>query len=278
MRIVRLDGNALGEFLPVLAVFLLIRADDVLKSRRDEHILLLEPEHLAGVCLVVRIEDAGYSLDVAAKFHSRRIVAPVIGVHIEVFLIRLGGPEAESIDRVSSVSHNGYVVRHGEDRVSALPGKPVFSVLLVPYNVTAEADDDCVFRLSDLPGVPVFKPVVGKLRLTAVHYILVEKAVTVADSVSVAVVSEGRERIDEAGGEPSETAVSETGIRLLLIELVEVLAHILKSGADYIGDAEIHQIVFEQPADKKLHREIIDLLCLFRAASLHRLSADASCL
>ena len=126
-------------------------------------------------------------------------------------------------------------------------------MLLVSHHVAAEADDDGVLRLSYLPGVSVLKPVIGHLDLTAVHYILVEKSVTVADTVSVSGIAEGRERINEAGGKPSEAAVSEAGVRFLLIELVQILAQILESGADHIGYTEVHQIVFEQPSDKKLH-------------------------
>ena len=77
-------------------------------------------------------------------------------------------------------------------------------------------------RKGDLPGVAPTQPLVGHLHLPAVADFLVEDAELVAKAVADCRHAEGRERLQEAGREPSEPAVAEARLFFLFDQLVEV--------------------------------------------------------
>lgn len=66
----------------------------------------------------------------------------------------------------------------------------------------------------ELPGVEV-EPVVWHFDLVSIHDLLLKDPVSVAQAVSPGWVVQGGHRVEEAGGETSETAVSERSIVLL---------------------------------------------------------------
>src|SRR6185436_5847941 len=94
------------------------------------------------------------------------------------------------------------------------------------------------------------------LHLPAVDYFLVKDAELVADAVGERRYLERRERIDEARGEPAETAVAETGLGLLREQYLEVEAEILNRVPHLVVDAEVDEVVAEMWAQQVFSRQV----------------------
>src|SRR5262249_11313597 len=72
---------------------------------------------------------------------------------------------------------------------------------------------------TDFPGVGTTEPVVGMLDLPAAGDLLAENSVLVPQAIADRRDFERCHRVEEAGGEPAQTAVAQTGVRLDLGEL-----------------------------------------------------------
>ena len=64
--------------------------------------------------------------------------------------------------------------------------------------------------------------------LSAVLDALREDAVLVADAVAVGGQSDGGHRVQEAGSQPTEAAVTQTGVLLYVLQLLDVKTHLAK--------------------------------------------------
>jgi hypothetical protein len=71
-----------------------------------------------------------------------------------------------------------------------------------------------------LPGVKV-EPVVGHLDLVAVDNLLLEDTVAVAQAVAPCRVVQTGETVEEAGGKPTQTAVAQGRVVLLLNDVLD---------------------------------------------------------
>ena len=89
---------------------------------------------------------------------------------------------------------------------------------------------------------------------------LAENAVFIAQTVADGGVLQGRQGIDEAGGEAAEAAVAETGVRLLLDQYLEVPALLLHRLPHDRVRREIHDVVAKRPAEQKFHRQVVNAL------------------
>ncbi len=98
----------------------------------------------------------------------------------------------------------------------------------------------------------------GLFDLLALVDPLVEHAEFVTDAVAVAGIAVGRQRIEEAGGQPAETPVAERGVHLAFDHLGGVDAEALQRLVDHPVDAEVEQALFQTAADQVLHRQVID--------------------
>ena len=96
--------------------------------------------------------------------------------------------------------------------------------MLVAVDSSTEADLDIAIYSRELPRRAIFQPFVRRLALRAVFEVLMEHAELVTDAVSERGYVHRRHRVEEARGEPSEAAVTESGIRLDVLQLLEVTA------------------------------------------------------
>ena len=67
---------------------------------------------LAGV---VGVEDGADGLGLCALGVGQGVVATVEGLEVKVLLDRLGGPDAQLVDGLAGIAHNGDVIRDGQD-------------------------------------------------------------------------------------------------------------------------------------------------------------------
>ncbi len=89
----------------------------------------------------------------------------------------------------------------------------------------------------DLKRTGLGKPVIGFFLLVAVVDFLPEQAVFIMDAVAEPRIIQGCQRIQKAGGQPSQAAVPQGRIGFLLPDLFQVDAHILQcraAGIEYV--------------------------------------------
>ena len=137
--------------------------------------------------------------------------------------------------------------------------------------------------MRELPRRAVGQPRVGLLDLRAVDEGLPEDAVLVADAVADGRDPHGRQRVDEAGGQPAEAAVAQARLDLGVAQGVQVdpeTRHRLLGG---LGQAGGQQGVVQLPAEQVLRRQVGHHLGLglhLRAQRLqpagHQLLADGA--
>ena len=96
----------------------------------------------------------------------------------------------------------------------------------------------------------------------AANDFLFEETVLIADGTAVTGQTMCGERIDETCRQTSETAVTETGVGFLLVDVVEIEVEVFQDFAEGLVDSEVDEVGFEQASHQKFNREIVDLLLL----------------
>ena len=114
--------------------------------------------------------------------------------------------------------------------------------------------------MRDLPRVAELEPFVRLFDLIAVDDALVEDPEVVAEPITDRRQVHRGHRIEEAGGEPAEPAIAESGVHLVIAELVPIQPLLRHGLAADVFHLEIDHIVAQQPADQELEREIVDAL------------------
>ncbi len=117
-----------------------------------------------------------------------------------------------------------------------------------------------ILRTSQFKGVAVHQPVVRRLHLVAVLNLLLKHTVTVTDSAPISRISKCCKRIQEACSQTSQTAVSKSRIRFLVLQKIQVHSHLFQSLFHFCICRHVNQIISQSPSHQKLHRHIIDNL------------------
>jgi hypothetical protein len=131
---------------------------------------------------------------------------------------------------------------------------------LLQHERAVQSDFDGLLRAGDLPRVLAVQPVVRLFVLPAVLDGLFEHAVFVTQPVAHGRELHRRHRVEKAGREATEPAVSQPSIGFLFDEAERVE---LAPGGDFLRkgvEQKIGDIVGERPSDQKFHRQIIDPL------------------
>ena len=259
MRVVYVHDVVLGKgahVAPLLAVLL----DYGLRRGGDEEVLLLEAERLALHVVVRRVEHLGDDLGHGALLHALDVLALGELVHVEgVGAVRL--PEAEGVHLAAAVARDEHVARDGQDGGVVLElGVAVAEVVPVFLHAAAEAYLDRVLIARDEPALGRALPVVRRLGLAAVLYLLLEDAELVADGIARRRDALGGHGVHIAGGETAEAAVAEARVGLRLKNVARVAAHVLQRARQRLGHAEVVGVLHEAPAHQELHGEVVDLL------------------
>ena len=138
---------------------------------------------LAGV---VGVEDGADGLGLGALCVGQGVVAAVEGLQVKVLLDRLCGPDAQLVDGLAGIAHNGDVVGDSQDVLRVHRAVERAAVLLKALDVTTKLNGHGFVLTTDLPGIAVGEPLVGGLDLAAVDNLLLKQAVAVAHAVAVA--------------------------------------------------------------------------------------------
>ena len=230
---------------------------------------------LAGV---VGVEDGADGLGLGALGVGQGIVAAVEGLKVKVLLDRLGSPDAQLVDSLAGIAHDGDVIRDGQDVLRVHRAVERAAVLLKALNMATKLNSHGLVLTADLPGIPVGEPLVGGLDLAAVDDLLLKQAIAVAHAVAVAGNALGCHGIQEACGQTAQATVAQSRIGLLVLDDGQVKAHVVERLGDHVAHAKVEQVVVEQAADQKLDREVVHaLFALGRGAGV-TLGGNSACL
>ena len=230
---------------------------------------------LAGV---VGVEDGADGLGLGALSIGQSIVAAVEGLKVKVLLDRLGGPDAQLVDGLAGIAHDGDVIRDGQDILRVHRAVERAAVLLKALDVATKLNSHGLVLTTDLPGIPVGEPLVRGLDLAAVDDLLLKQAVAIAHAVAVAGNALGCHGIQEACGQTAQAAVAQRRIGLLVLDDGQVKAHVVERLGDHVAHAKVEQVVVEQAADQKLDREVIHALFALGGGAGVALGGNGACL
>ena len=141
-------------------------------------------------------------------------------------------------------------------------GHTVNAVVLPTVDVSAEADLHRLALMGNQPYVAHAQPVVREFHLPAVHNLLLEDAELIADGIPRHGQIQGGGGIHIAGGQPAQAAVAQPGVRLHLIQLVDVHAALGQRLGEDILQPQVIQVVAQRGAHQKLHGHVVYLLAL----------------
>ena len=174
-------------------------ADDVLQAAGDEEVLLFQPQLLAQIERVVGVEHFAECLCLDLVTDGLGVISLVELLEVELSG-RLGGPQAERVDRLGAVADDRSVVCHAEHPLVGNPLVAVAAILLDHLHLATVLDRVDRVRSLDFPRVSVAEPVVRLLDLVAVDDLLAENAVVVADPIAIGGVFQRSQRVHETGG------------------------------------------------------------------------------
>ena len=230
---------------------------------------------LAGV---VGVEDGADGLGLGALGVGQGIVAAVEGLKVKVLLDRLGSPDAQLVDSLAGIAHDGDVIRDGQDVLRVHRAVERAAVLLKALDAATKLDGHGLVLTADLPGIAMGEPLVGSLDLAAVDDLLLKQAVAVAHAVAVAGDALGCHGIQEACGKTAQTTVAQSRIGLLVLNDGQIEAHVVERLGDHVAHAKVEQIVVEQAADQKLDREVVHALFALGGGAGVALGGNGACL
>ena len=268
MGVVQLDRHLLRQFREAL-IELAEAEQNVIQRGADEEVLLLEPQFLAEHRAVARIQHLRQVFRLGLVLDRENVIALVEQPQVEVAR-GLRRPQPHVVDRVRAVARDGRVVGHRHHVVGLDPVMPQHALLVHEFDrATVKLDLVEHLRARELPRVAVAQPVVGMFDLMAVLQLLREHAVVVADAVAIAGQAQRRHRIEEAGGQPAQAAVTQGGIGLLGFDAVGVESQLAEHGAEALLQAEVQQAVVEHPADQELERQVVHALHVLLVVAAH---------
>ena len=266
VRVVHLDRHLLGKRAPV-GVRLPEAAHQVGERAGDEEVLLEEAQTLTAHGGVVGIQHARERLRRERIGQRLGELAAAEALEVEVVRSRRR-PQAQRIDRLAAVSDHGPVVGNA-DQAGREPRNQL-QAPLAHRERAAEVHHHLLARTRDLPGILPAQPVVRLLVLPAVPDRLPEDAVLVAQPVAHGRDLQRRQRVEETGGQATEPAVAEAGVRFLLEQLDPIDLLLLRDADHVRGDPEVGDVVRERATEQELHREVVHALGVLARVGLLR--------
>src|SRR6516162_961157 len=113
--------------------------------------------------------------------------------------------------------------------------------------------------MGNFPGISQAEPLVGLLYLPAVLDLLLEQAKFVTNAVTDGWNGQGGKRVQIAGSQAAQTAVAESGLRLMIQEGIDALAEFGQCSRNRLANVVyVQQIVAELRADQEFCREVTD--------------------
>ena len=169
-----------------------------------------------------------------------------------------GAPQTQRVDRLAAVADHRPIIGDADQRRGLVRNHA--QLALAQFKRAAEGHRHAFRGPHDLPGIRIGEPVVRPLLLPAVSNFLLKDAVLIAQAIAHRRQLHRGHRVEEAGGETTETAIAQAGVRLLVKDLPPLAAVAFETRSDDRIEQEVHHVVAERTADEKLDRDVIDPL------------------
>ena len=261
MGVVDVDGHLVGQVVQGLIAAQMFFQDG-LHGSGHQQVLLAQAQALALDVVVGGVEHLGDDLGHGVALQGLGVIATGEGGHIKA-VGRLGGPQHQGVHRVALVAGDIQLVGHGHDGLIVQVGHAVDAVIVPAPDLAAELDLHRLALVGVEPHVAHVQPVVGELHLPAVHDLLLEDAELVADGIARHGQAQTGGGVHIAGGQTAQTAVAQTGIRLHLIQVMDVHAALGQGLGENVLHAQVVQVVAQGGAHQELHGHIVHLLGVF---------------
>ena len=227
--------------------------------------MLLQAEHFALVVLILGVKHLGDHFRHLHFFHGFHVLAFAEGTQIDA-LLAAGAPRAQGVDAFVVIADDGHIVGHCVDGIRADGAVAFPAVFLVLLHMAAELNLAGVLGSGDFPHVAVGQPVIWQLHLLAVHHLLAEQAVLVADGRAHGGQAFAGQTIHKAGRQTAQTTVAQRGFRLLGQHVAELDAQFVQRLGVQILTAKVDEVAVQAAAHQKFNRKIIDPLAVLLVA------------
>ena len=259
MGIVHLEDQLVGQVGQV-GVVAQVLLQSGLQGGGNEEILLFQTQLLAVPVVILGIKNITDRPGQSFLLHGLLVVALVEGLQREVD-DGLGVPDPQSIYEAVAIADDGHVIGHSLDGpVIGLLEHGAAARAGIGYHAAIEMDVLGILGPAQLQGIAVLKPVVRNFLLEAVHDLLLEHTVVIADAGTVGGIVQGRQRIEEAGCQSSQTAVAQSRIGLLVFDGIDLEAQFLEGFLDGAVGHQVDGVVAEGAAHEEFHGHIYDCL------------------
>ena len=232
MGIVDMNGNLLAELADIHARLDIV-AHDTLHAGRGHEVFLNQAHFAAFPCTVVGVKITGDTFD---KGTVLVLLANLLLCQVAVIgkvTVYLGIPEAQVVYGAVMIADNRHIIGNSHDNHGVLMHQFKAAVRhFLHVGIAVEFYVDGLIRLAVFPGKAVFQPVVGDFYLVAVDDFLLKQAILITDRAAMSRQVMRRHGINEAGSQPAQAAVAQTGIRLFLINLVNIQLEVTQNFLD----------------------------------------------
>ena len=232
VRIVDMDCNLIGQICKC-AVYCHMVTNDALAGRGYQEVLLRQTEQLTFRMVIRGIEHLADGFCLGAILHCSCILALCKQTHIEVLDIACA-PQSELADSRAVCARHHHVVRNSLDLLGILVNDLHAAVLPKLLDVTAEAYVEGSVGSGHKPYLTAGQPYIRQLYLNAVHDLLLEQAVFIADREACCGIVQRGQGIHKASCKSAKTAVAKACIGLAGIQVVKSEAQLAQCLAVFL--------------------------------------------
>ena len=115
-------------------------------------------------------------------------------------------------------------------------------LLLCTY-ISAELHLTGIFRTLQFEWITIAQPVIRHLTLVAVYDLLLKHTIVVMDTCTIGRIAKGGQRIQEAGSQSTQTTVTKSRIRLLILNGIDVITQFIQCLLHGIIGAQVDQVI-----------------------------------
>ena len=266
MGVVHLDRNMRRQLAP-WCVAAAEPADDVGQRAGHQEEFLDKAQTSTLVCGVVGIKNARQGIGCERFRQCSYEIATAETPEVERFVCRRG-PQPERVDILTAVPDNGPVEWNSQENRRVIRHYPQRSRTHLKRAIQVDAHR---FRGPyHFPRVGAVEPVIGLFLLPAIVDRLPEHAVFIAQAVSDCRQLKRRHGIEKTGRQPSESAVAQARVGLLIehSEPIEIL--LPRAIARQPPQQKIRQVVRKRTAHQVFHGEIVNALGIHLLVGLFR--------
>jgi len=196
-----------------------VTVNNILHRGGHQEILLAQAQRLALWGVIRRVKYLADGLCHGRLLHSLNILALIKQTHIQCRLA--SRPQAQTSHTVAQTTYI-HIIGHSDHGV-AIPHSDGM-VLTVPAFINPALKTDSLGALltGHQPNLSAGQPKVRQLRLPAVYQLLLKNAGLIANGIAHGLIAVRGQTVQITGSQTTQAAVAQTGIRLLIVQLLQL--------------------------------------------------------